>query len=223
MPQFQPKDSRLHDFLGGLPLILFCGFALSGFAILLPGQWGAAHRNYPLILSELASAIFLAMELVLLFIRRLPLNKAAGLRPRLWAFVAANLGYVQVLFPRAPISGTLALVSMSVILAGTLGSVATLFWLGRSFAIFPQARRLVTSGPYRFVRHPLYVCEQLALLGVSLQYIQPWGILTVIVSFALQFPRMNYEEKVLAETFPEYSAYALRTPRLIPFLAAREL
>jgi protein-S-isoprenylcysteine O-methyltransferase Ste14 len=213
-----PQDSRLRDLLAGLPLILFCGFGLAGFIIVIPGQWTKLHPPYPLILSEMTSALFLGLQLVLLFIRRLPLNKSPGLLPRIWALAGANFGYALLLFPKVPLSSGWALVSAFVVLAGTLGSVGTLIWLGRAFSIFPQARQLVMRGPYSVVRHPLYLFEQLAMLGVSLQFVQPWGLLMVAASFALQFPRMDYEEKILAETFPEYELYARSTPRLIPAL-----
>jgi protein-S-isoprenylcysteine O-methyltransferase Ste14 len=41
--------------------------------------------------------------------------------------------------------------------------------LGRSISILPQARQLVTSGPYAFVRHPLYLGEMTAMLGIAMQ------------------------------------------------------
>lgn len=215
-------DSRLRDLLGGLPLILFCGFGLAGFVILIPRQWAEAHPDYALILSEAASALFLGLQLILLFIRRLPLKKAPGLAPRLWAFAGANFGYALLLFPKAAVSSNLALVSALLVLTGTFGSAAVLIWLGRAFSIFPQARRLVTHGPYAIVRHPLYLFEQLAMLGISLQFIQPWGLLMAASSVALQFPRMDYEEKVLSDTFPDYESYARRTPRLMPLPGMRK-
>ena len=75
---------------------------------------------------------------------------------------------------------------------------------------------LVTGGPYRLVRHPLYLCEQISLFGVCLQYAWPWAFLIVLAGFALQFPRMAYEEDILARTFPRYRDYAARTPMIIP-------
>ena len=215
------RDSRFYDLLMESPLILFSGFALAGFFITIPQQWRAGRGNDFLILSELASAVFLGLQLVLLCIRRLPINKAEGFGPRAWAFVGANFGYALLLLPRIPIPEGLAELSSLILVTGTFGSVIALIWLGKAFAIFPQARALVTTGPYAYVRHPLYLFEQLAMLGVSLQYRQPWAVLLVIASFGLQFPRMYYEEKVLRETFAGYDSYARKTPRLIPRLARK--
>ncbi len=212
------RDTRLRDLLMGSPLILFSVFALAGFAIVIPQQWRGGSGNYSLILTEAVSAVFLGLQLVLVCTRRLPVAKAAGFGPRAWAFVGANFGYAMLLLPRVTLSGALAGLSTFIVVGGTLGSVVTLMWLGKAFSIFPQARTLVTGGPYAFVRHPLYLCEQWAMLGVALQYRQPWALLMVVVSLGLQFPRMRYEEKVLRETFPPYDAYARVTPGLIPFL-----
>jgi protein-S-isoprenylcysteine O-methyltransferase Ste14 len=89
-------------------------------------------------------------------------------------------------------------------------------WLGRGFAIFPQARLLATRGPYRLVRHPLYLCEQISLFGVCIPSLQPWGFLIVLAGFGLQFPRKAYEELILKKTFPRYVDYAAHTPMIIP-------
>jgi protein-S-isoprenylcysteine O-methyltransferase Ste14 len=66
------------------------------------------------------------------------------------------------------------------------------------------------------VRHPLYLAEQLASLGIMLQFAQPWSGVVFLCGFALQWPRMLFEEHILSEAFPEYRAYAAKTPRLIP-------
>ena len=77
---------------------------------------------------------------------------------------------------------------------------------------------LVTAGPYRFLRHPLYLCEQLSAFGLALQFRQPWGLVIVCIGFALQFPRMHFEEEILAASFPAYRAYAAGRSRILPFL-----
>ena len=54
--------------------------------------------------------------------------------------------------------------------------IVVIFHLGRSFSIVPQARTLVRTGPYKFVRNPLYLAEEVALLGTLLQFysLQRW-------------------------------------------------
>jgi len=96
-------------------------------------------------------------------------------------------------------------------------SFAVLRWLGRAFSIMPEARRLVTHGPYRVVRHPLYICEEVAVIGVFIQVLSPLAVFIFIMHAVFQVRRMLNEETVLEGTFPEYADYARRTPRLIPF------
>jgi len=91
--------------------------------------------------------------------------------------------------------------------------------LGRSLSILPEGRRLVTDGPYRWVRHPLYVTEEIAVLGIFLQFLDGAAAAILLVHLAFQFLRMHEEEIVLERAFPEYEAYRRGTPsRLIPGL-----
>jgi protein-S-isoprenylcysteine O-methyltransferase Ste14 len=216
--QSRLRDSRVWDLAAGTPLILLCAFGIAGFAIQIHRQWPAAAAlpDYAVMASEVSGGLFLAMQLVLTCVRRPPRAKSPGLLPRLLALVGANSSYTVLLLPKVPLDGGAAMLSASVIAIGALGSAAVLIWLGRSFAIFPQARMPVTKGPYRLVRHPLYLCEQVSLFGVSMQYAQPWALLIVLLGFALQFPRMRYEEEILGLTFPLYRDYARRTPMILP-------
>jgi protein-S-isoprenylcysteine O-methyltransferase Ste14 len=75
---------------------------------------------------------------------------------------------------------------------------------------------LVLQGPYRWIRHPLYLTAAIATLGIAMGYAQPWAALLAVVTFGFQIGRMHNEERVLAATFPEYADYAGRTKRLIP-------
>jgi protein-S-isoprenylcysteine O-methyltransferase Ste14 len=79
-----------------------------------------------------------------------------------------------------------------------------------------EARRLVTSGPYRFVRHPLYLAEELAIIGISMQFFSLSTAFVLAVQIAFQLRRMRNEEAVLTESFAEYAAYRQRTARLLP-------
>ncbi len=214
----ESRHPRLWDILAAAPLLLLCAFGIAGVAIEVHQQWPAAGNAGLLVLiaSEIAGALFLALQFWLIWVRRLPVAKAPGLTPRLWALLGANSAYAVLLLHKAALTPLRAGFSGLVICCGTLGAIFVLRRLGKSFAIFPQARMLVTGGPYRLVRHPLYLCEQISLFGVCLQYAWPWAFLIVLAGFALQFPRMAYEEDILARTFPRYRDYAARTPMIIP-------
>jgi protein-S-isoprenylcysteine O-methyltransferase Ste14 len=90
--------------------------------------------------------------------------------------------------------------------------------LRRNLSIIPEARRLVTSGPYRFVRHPLYLGEVLAAVSAVLANPGLWAAVSIPPFVAVQLLRAHFEEQLLARTFPQYDAYRRRTHRLIPLV-----
>jgi protein-S-isoprenylcysteine O-methyltransferase Ste14 len=79
-----------------------------------------------------------------------------------------------------------------------------------------QARRLVTDGPYHFVRHPLYLAEFIGYLGAFIQYASWISAALLIAQCGFQIRRMLNEETLLQMTFPEYATYATFRARLIP-------
>ena len=60
------------------------------------------------------------------------------------------------------------------------------------------------------------LAEEIALIGVVMQYFSLWTALLLIVQIAFQLRRMYNEEAVLGENFPEYAIYKKKTARLIP-------
>ena len=97
-------------------------------------------------------------------------------------------------------------------------SLYTVWHLGRSLSAMPEARRLVTSGPFHLVRHPLYLFESVAIAGVALQHVAWLTAVLFIVGIGFQLLRIHNEERVLRRAFPAYAAYAARTARLVPGL-----
>jgi protein-S-isoprenylcysteine O-methyltransferase Ste14 len=111
------------------------------------------------------------------------------------------------------------------IFAGDLVAVLACLWLlasvlalGRCFGILPEARGLVTRGPYRLVRHPVYLGELSASGGLALASSSVRNALVLMLLAAMQLTRMGFEERALSRAFPDYLTYAARTPRLIPFV-----
>jgi protein-S-isoprenylcysteine O-methyltransferase Ste14 len=101
-------------------------------------------------------------------------------------------------------------------ITGFVFAIWAVLSLGRSISILPQARQLVTSGPYAFVRHPLYLGEMTAMLGIAMQYSAPWALLLFALQCTFQFWRIKNEERLLLGVFPEYPVYVTRTARLVP-------
>ena len=169
--------------------------------------------NLAMRLSTIGFLLLLAASVVL---RARPTGKARGLEPRVSAFAGAFLVYAIPFFPRRELPVTAEMVATLLVLFGSAAAIVTLMRLGRSFSMMAEARRLVTLGPYRFVRHPLYLAEELAIIGLSMQFFSAATAFVLAVQIVFQLRRMHNEETVLAETFPEYAAYQEKTARLLP-------
>lgn len=130
-----------------------------------------------------------------------------------WAGGSALLFRPQL--PPQPLFGlSLMAVGEAIALVGMLS-------LGRSFSIFSEVRELVTSGLYRFVRHPLYLGEILAVWGYLIAWPAPWGMAAALLFTALQSWRAQIEEARLLEHHPAYAAYRERAGFLWPRFGRR--
>jgi len=142
-------------------------------------------------------------------------------RPGLLALVVVAL--LRVLKP-----GTLAVSSPVVqvvgliLFASGLGlAVWARIYLGRNWGM-PMTERaepeLVTSGPYRFVRHPIYSGILLALLGTALATNLYWLIVLAVLTAYFTYSA-TVEERLMTTSFPrEYASYKAHTKMLIPFV-----
>jgi protein-S-isoprenylcysteine O-methyltransferase Ste14 len=177
------------------------------------------HASYHLALhiaARVSSALFVALVAVTTLTRLPPIRKAAGIEPRIVALLGTFLLTALAMLPRKEISLIALAIACSFVVVGMLSSFIVLRCLGKAFSIMAEARRLVTHGPYALVRHPLYVCEEIAVIGIFIQVVSPVALIVLIAHAVFQVRRMLNEERVLQAAFPEYENYARRTPRLIP-------
>jgi protein-S-isoprenylcysteine O-methyltransferase Ste14 len=167
-------------------------------------------------LGRLLTAIFTLSAACFAMLRLAPRHETRDWRSTTSALGGSFLLIAFNFLPQHPLPAWLGCVAAGLVAAGYLAATLALFRLGRSFSILPAARRLVVDGPYAFVRHPLYLAEELAIIGMFMQYAGGVAAGLMIVHFLLQLDRMRHEERVLSAAFPAYAAYAARTARLIP-------
>jgi protein-S-isoprenylcysteine O-methyltransferase Ste14 len=102
--------------------------------------------------------------------------------------------------------------------AGTAWAVWSLRSLGRNVSVLAQARQLADTGPYRWVRHPLYTGEIVSSLGLALMAGSLAAFAAWLAFIALQVYRALREEQLLARELPGYRGYQARTAALLPGL-----
>ena len=186
-------------------LALFASFAVRNYhAVVDKGQW----FNAILVASE-------ALVVIFILIRRPSADVTRS--PGDWALAfAATIG---PLLARAS-GGGHPLVAPGAAVALLLMAVGLQVWskltLRRSFGIVPANRGVKANGPYRFVRHPMYLGYVAAHVGFVLLSPNLWNVVVYGVSFAVQLFRILAEERLLGLD-PSYAAFRASTRwRLLP-------
>jgi protein-S-isoprenylcysteine O-methyltransferase Ste14 len=222
------RQTKGYDLAATLPSILWFGFCLFSSApsmidqvklISLFVQTDISVLPLGLFLSltsRLIATAFYSVLIVLLIVRVTPRARAKGIWPRAAAFLGTFLSFGIMLLPAREISTPLYIASLILISSGFGIASWALLTLSRSVSIFPEARKLVTNGPYSLVRHPIYAGELLATTGLAMQYLSLLSIIVVAVQFSFQVIRMRFEERVMRSEYPEYDWYMARTWRLMP-------
>jgi protein-S-isoprenylcysteine O-methyltransferase Ste14 len=222
------RRTKLYDLFAAAPLIAWYVFCVAQMLPSLAQQVALVKlfvRTDPTVLpatlvfstlSRVSTLAFLVVLVVMFAVRHIPQRTAPGFYPRFAAVAGTFLSVGFVLLPSRELSSALYLASLLLVIAGTGFAICAVLVLGRSISLLPEARRLITRGPYAFVRHPLYLGEIVALAGVALQYLSAWALLLLGLVWAFQLQRMRYEEMVLSQIFPEYGDYKARTARLVP-------
>jgi protein-S-isoprenylcysteine O-methyltransferase Ste14 len=106
-----------------------------------------------------------------------------------------------------------------------IGAVCLMIWARLSFglrsfhaAANPTKGGLITGGPYRFMRHPIYAAVIYFIWAGVLSHLSLINICLAVIATAAFTVRMLSEEHLLIETYPEYADYAAKTKRIVPFV-----
>lgn len=86
------------------------------------------------------------------------------------------------------------------------------------YAANPTEGGLVTTGPYRYVRHPIYAAILLFVWTGIAANLSATSVALGLVATAMLCLRMIFEEALVRQRYPEYDDYARRTQRVIPFV-----
>ena len=135
-------------------------------------------------------------------------------------FCFPDLPFHWLYLPILPMSRVSFYAGMAITLAGLLFAVWARRHLGANWSravTIKQGHSLITSGPYAWVRHPIYTGVLTGFLGTAVALTQVRGFFALLLIFIAFRLKWRLEEKWMREEFGEgYSEYARRVPAVIP-------
>ncbi len=147
-----------------------------------------------------------------------------GKRGEGWVVLQGVLFVVILLAPRMPpltFPGWLQGLGLLLLVSGGSFGVWAIRALGKSLTAFPkpiEGGALVTVGPYRYVRHPIYTGLILGTLGWALLRANLLGVGLALALFMFFDLKSRQEERWLVQAYGGYDAYRRRVRKLIPWV-----
>src|SRR5580700_6614352 len=126
-----------------------------------------------------------------------------------WRTLAATGGMLILpvfMRPTAMSTGALATVGLVFELFGVVLTQVARVYMGRSFGILPANRGIVSKGPFRWVRHPIYFGWFLLSMGYAMSFTNPRNTILIIATLPFMVWRIDQEEAHLSAD-PEYRGY----------------
>jgi protein-S-isoprenylcysteine O-methyltransferase Ste14 len=116
----------------------------------------------------------------------------------------------------------LRIVGTTIYFVGLAIALIARLQLGKHWADIEDCRvvsgqSLITSGIYRYIRHPIYAGDITLLAGLELA-LNSWVVLGIFIPLLFVIRQALAEEALLSQVFPEYDAYGSQTKRFIPFI-----
>jgi protein-S-isoprenylcysteine O-methyltransferase Ste14 len=201
-----------------VPSLFFSLVLVRELVLLSAGVQGVRRPIDLLFVAQQVLALAYFTLLVVLYAVRLPQRGTDHRMAVIFIAFSGTFAAISASFlPGGSRRESLVLIADVLATAGLAYSVWGLAYLRRSFSIIPEARRLVTGGPYALSRHPVYLGEVTTAIGVNLATAGWLSALAILYFVACELMRIRWEERILALTFPsEYPEYARRVPRYLP-------
>ncbi len=106
-------------------------------------------------------------------------------------------------------------------IGATLGIVTLCYNKIGNFSVYPEIKqhaKLVTTGPYQYIRHPMYVALIIMMIGIALYNYHWMNSVGSLMVVGAVINKANVEERLLLIRFPNYSSYQHNTKQFIPFI-----
>lgn len=214
-----------------LPLVVTAVLGTGAFIALAIVGWGGARPFFshpPLVTLTVVTALLTLMSMFTAG------NLSSGVREdrsnrwvlAAFAILGVLIGWLPALTDRldwGTIDGDATRwIGVALFTAGGMLRLWPVFVLGRRFSglvAIQSGHRLVTTGLYRWIRHPSYLGMLITIVGWALAFRSVVGLLLALATLVPVIGRMNAEEALLADEFrEEYRLYRARTARLLPGL-----
>jgi protein-S-isoprenylcysteine O-methyltransferase Ste14 len=209
-----PQQSRVT--VAGLRRALGdCVLAVSFLLAMLP-----AGRGLSFSLAGAANVVWLAgaaIMAVMSFARFAP--RTVAVNPRTIAASGGMLILPCLMRPIGTSTGALATAGLIFELSGVVLTQVARVYMGRSFGILPANRGIVSNGPFRWVRHPIYFGWLILSIGYAMSFASERNVILIAMTLPFMVWRISQEEEHLTAD-PEYRRYMDRVRyRLWPGIA----
>lgn len=184
-----------------------------------------------LILAALAWAVFWVYWFISAWMTRSPVKRHQSQFSRVLVLIAIVWCFWAVYFPQfatglvqkvIPDDMAIGVIGMIITLLGLVFAIWARVHLGKYWSSMPAIRvdhKLIRTGPYSLVRHPIYTGILFAIAGTAIIIGEPLGLIVFFLILTVYLWKIRVEEKYLQDEFGEaYAQYKNEVPALIPFL-----
>jgi protein-S-isoprenylcysteine O-methyltransferase Ste14 len=179
--------------------------------------WRFRHVEFafPILVAQINNALFI----VGMVTRRPPRRTTTSVRFWLISFFSTYGTFGPAFFAQPGVALVPVWMSNAVAASALLLGVTSRLTLGRNISIVPAQRNLVMSGPYAYIRHPIYTTVFLTYVSLNLQVFSIMNLLMTSTVFALFMVKSLAEEAFLKKD-TDYVAYMQKVRyRWLPFIA----
>ncbi len=145
------------------------------------------------------------------------------MKKRLFAYLLVFFQFASIAFllTTAPVIADTVHGLLLEVAGIVLGLQAILTMRIGNFNIAPLNKpdgQLITSGIYSVIRHPMYLAQWLAMVGLVADYFDWWRLMVLLIlTLTLQI-KLHFEERQLKQHFAGYAEYTERTRKFIPYI-----